>query len=485
MTQNSETSYKKSNKATSSPWLAFSVAALAIMSSALDRGASNVILPNIAEEFVSDIPTAQWINTTYLLMVAALLLPMGRLTDILGSKKVIVSGLIVFLFGGIASALSPSIEILLSGRVLQGIGGAMVQGTAFIIAISAFGERQRGKAVGLVLIFVGLGNVAGPTVGGLVTTYAGWRSVFIVTSLVSAAGALLAFLALDSHRTNQISNSKFDWYGATLCVSTLSSLLAGIAMTAHFGWSLIPLSVIALSLVSGGLFVWRGLVTDSPILDLQLFRRPIFGLSILSNLICFVGMSSALFLLPFYLKYVQGYPPDKVGSVFIPAAACMAIVSPLSGRLSDRFGTRIFTVGGSLLVTIGLIILSTLDESSNGLLPYIAMIPISAGMGAFYGPNNSAILAVTPTSNQSAVVGFINLIRNSGSLIAIPIAATIVTLVMSSMGFEANLSAVNYGSETELISSFIKGMRISFAIFTSATLIGMILSLCPTPKIIP
>ena len=156
MTQNSETSYKKSNKATSSPWLAFSVAALAIMSSALDRGASNVILPNIAEEFVSDIPTAQWINTTYLLMVAALLLPMGRLTDILGSKKVIVSGLIVFLFGGIASALSPSIEILLSGRVLQGIGGAMVQGTAFIIAISAFGERQRGKAVGLVLIFVGL-----------------------------------------------------------------------------------------------------------------------------------------------------------------------------------------------------------------------------------------------------------------------------------------------------------------------------------------
>jgi len=195
-------------------------------------------------------------------------------------------------------------------------------------------------------------------------------------------------------------------------------------------------------------------------------------------------MSSALFLLPFYLKYVQGYPPDKVGSVFIPAAACMAIVSPLSGRLSDRFGTRIFTVGGSLLVTIGLIILSTLDESSNGLLPYIAMIPISAGMGAFYGPNNSAILAVTPTSNQSAVIGFINLIRNSGSLIAIPIAATIVTLVMSSMGFEANLSAVNYGSETELISSFIKGMRISFAIFTSATLIGMILSLCPTPKII-
>ena len=125
---------------TSSTWLAFSVAAVAIMSSTLDRGASNVILPNIAEEFVSDIPTAQWINTTFLLMVAALLLPMGRLTDILGSKKIIVSGLIVFLFGGITSALAPSIEILISGRAIQGIGGALVQGTAYVFAISALGE---------------------------------------------------------------------------------------------------------------------------------------------------------------------------------------------------------------------------------------------------------------------------------------------------------------------------------------------------------
>ena len=479
MTHDSITSHKKTPH---SPWLAFSVAALSIMGSALDRGASNVILPNIAEEFGSDIPTAQWINTTYLLMVAALLLPMGRLTDILGSKKVIVSGLIVFAFGGIGSSVAPSIEILLSGRILQGIGGAMIQGTAFIIAIAAFGEGQKGKAVGLVLIFVGLGNVAGPTVGGLVTTYAGWRSVFIVTSLVSLAGALLAFSALGSHRANPTSNSQFDWFGAALCVSTLSALLAGITMAAHSGWSFIPVTVIALSLVSGGFFVWRGLVVDNPILNLRLFRRPIFGLSILSNLICFLGLSSALFLLPFYLKYVLGYPPDKVGSVFIPAAACMAIVSPLSGRLSDRFGTRIFTVGGLLLGSIGLIMLATLDESSYGFLPYIAMIPISAGMGAFYGPNNSAILAVTPESNQSAVIGFINLIRNSGSLISIPISATIVTLVMSSMGFEANLSAVSFGSETELVSSFLKGMRVSFVALTAVTLVGVVLSLYPNPK---
>ena len=103
-------------------------------------------------------------------------------------------------------------------------------------------------------------------------------------------------------------------------------------------------------------------------------------------------------------------------------------------------------------------------------------------MGAFYGPNNSAILAVTPESNQSAVIGFINLIRNSGSLISIPISATIVTLVMSSMGFEANLSAVSFGSETELVSSFLKGMRVSFIALTAVTLVGVGLSLYPNPK---
>ena len=121
-------------------WLAFVSSALSILGTVLDRGATNIVLPNISEEFSSDLPTVQWASIVYLLMLATFLLPMGRLSDVIGKKKVIVAGLMIFTAGGILSAISPTFFVLLGGRVMQGIGGAMIQGTSFSIAVGAFGS---------------------------------------------------------------------------------------------------------------------------------------------------------------------------------------------------------------------------------------------------------------------------------------------------------------------------------------------------------
>ena len=187
-------------------------------------------------------------------------------------------------------------------------------------------------------------------------------------------------------------------------------------------------------------------------------------------------MGSALFLLPFYLKYVQGLDPREIGIVFVPAAVCMAIAGPLSGRMSDKFGNRYFTVGGLIISTIGLLMMSSLNESSVRWLPYLAIIPATVGTGVFYGPNNSATLSQSDEKTQGSVIGLINLVRNSGNLIAIAVSVIIVSTIMGPLGYTADLSAVTYDSDPGLISSFIFGMRTSFLILAGLTLAGAVMS---------
>ena len=458
-------------------WLALAAGALSIFGTVLDRGASNIILPNISEEFSSDLPTVQWVSIVYFLMLATFLLPMGRLSDVIGKKKVIVVGLVVFTTGGILSAISPTFLILLGGRVMQGIGGAMIQGTSFSIAVGAFGVDQKGRAVGLVLIFVALGNIAGPAVGGLVASVAGWRGVFIFTSIITAISGLMAAIILRGDEDTSIVSDDFDWIGTLICVLGLGFMLSGIAMASRSEWPLyISFTFISTSFLIITVFVLWSLRSTNPVLEVRLFTRPLFALSIISNLLCFIGMGSALFLLPFYLKYVQGLDPREIGIVFVPAAVCMAIAGPLSGRMSDKFGNRYFTVGGLIISTIGLLMMSSLNESSVRWLPYLAIIPATVGTGVFYGPNNSATLSQSDEKTQGSVIGLINLVRNSGNLIAIAVSVIIVSTIMGSLGYTADLSAVTYDSDPGLISSFIFGVRTSFLILAGLTLAGAVMS---------
>ena len=297
-------SYIHSFKSRHYKWLAFLSGALSIFGTAVDRGSSNVIIPEIAEHFSADIPTVQWVLISYLVVVAAIMLPVGRLADIIGRKIVIISGLLIFTIGGIISASASEMIFLFGGRILQGFGGAMIQGTSMTIAVDAFGQNQRGRSIGLILIFVGMGNIAGPAIGGFITGLFGWQAVFIVTSLITLSSAILAFIVLksDSNRNN---SGAFDWVGSFFFTNFLIALLAGFTMVPSFGWnSPYTLPVLALSILLLVGFIRRSTRFEDPVLNLKLFLKPLFSASIAANFLCFLGMSSAWFLLPFYLKYV-------------------------------------------------------------------------------------------------------------------------------------------------------------------------------------
>ena len=177
----------------------------------------------------------------------------------------------IFTAGGILSAISPTFFVLLGGRVMQGIGGAMIQGTSFSIAVGAFGTDQKGRAVGLVLIFVALGNIAGPAVGGLVASIAGWRSVFIFTSVVTAISGLMAAIVLREDENTHIVSDNFDWFGTLMCVLGLGFMLSGIAIASRSEWPLyISFIFIFASLLLMTAFVSWSLRITNPVLDVKL-----------------------------------------------------------------------------------------------------------------------------------------------------------------------------------------------------------------------
>ena len=463
-------------------WLIFSTAAFSIFITSTDRSAINIILPEISEEFSSALPTVQWVTIIYFLTIVSLLVPMGRLSDIIGSKKVLVTGLLIYAIGGLISTWSPSLNYLIFARFIQGIGGGMIQGTSFIIAVSAFNENQKGKAIGLNLIFVSLGNLVGPLVGGLMAGFIDWRSLFILFSGLAFISGILSVILLSKSSSKIKIASDFDWVGSGLFISGFAFLLSGITFASKIGLSsltTITLLVIAIILII--LFTIKSIQAKHPVLNIHLFKIPVFSLSVISTSIAFLAMASVPFLLPFYLKYVLLFSTQRIGTVLVPGGIFMGIISPISGRLSDKFGPRWFVAGGLLCASIGLFILSTLNNASNEWIAYIGVIPVMSGVGGFYGPNNSAILNVVPQSQRGSVIGLINLARNLGNLLSIPISVLIVTTVMESSGFYPDLSSVMKTSNPKLLNAFILGMNKTFLYIGLLCVLGSIISLYRKP----
>ena len=459
-------------------WWAFVALSIGLFTSVADHGSVGVALPTISDHFGTDLPTTQWVIIGYALTISALLLPMGRLADIVGRKQVYIAGFSIFVCFAVLSALSNSVWLLILFRVLMGVGAAMTQGTSMAMIISSFPGTERGKALGLQMSIVGTGGIGGPVIGGLIVDALGWRGVFFTTAVMGSLAILAAQIVLDGSRAPQDRRAvAFDWLGATLSTSMLVTFLLAMSMGPSMGWGS-PIIVAAFSgvIVFLGTFVWWELHTPSPMLDVRLFRRKLFSVGVAASFISFVGMSSVRFLMPFYLQAVLGYSPRKVGLMIVPAALTMVVTGPLGGRLSDRYGWTKFNIGGLLLSAAGLFILSRLTESSPEGLVILGMVVQSSGTGTFNAPNNSSILSAVEPERYGVVSAFLNLVRNSGNVTGTAIATAIVTGVMASMGYLPSLAEVSDTGDRGLLSAFTSGLSTSFLWMSSLVVVGAALS---------
>lgn len=443
-----------------------------------DQTATSIALPRISSELGADIPTAQWLYLAYTLCISVLLLPMGRLSDAYSRKKIYCSGLSIFAIGAFLAHLSSELQFLIISKAIQGCGAAMVQANGMALMAEAFPARQRGMAIGLYMTVIGLAAVGGPVIGGFLISGFGWRSIYIGSSIVGTLGLGLALIAVsdlnvrvlsDRKKRDWIELSSFDWIGAVLSASTLSSFLLAITYSSRLGWS----SGVALSgfVISGLLllaFLYRETKCQNPIIDITLFRIPIFSIGMITRYLAFMSGSPAYFLLPFYLVQGSGFPEARAAFLLVPGALMMAITGPLSGRLSDKLGSKWPAFSGLCLWAGGILVFYSLDVGSNPMMVSVGMLLMGAGNGIFGSPNTASVMNVVDANRYGVVSALVNIVRTSGNLTGIALGTTLVTTVMTSMGFEPDLSTLSQSigdpGSNELLLAFTLGMKRTFMV---------------------
>ena len=474
-------------------WYAFAAMAVGTFASVVDHGSVGVSLPSVATYFRTDIPGVQWLVIGFAMTIIALLLPMGRLADLIGARRVYLMGCAALVIGSICAGLSTSLPILILSRILQGAGAAMTQGTGMAIVIGAFPPGERGKAIGMIMTMVGTGAVAGPALGGFLVDAFGWRAVFFATvPLVLTSAALTLLVVAGDDPLRRVRPERFDWLGALLSSAALLCLLLGISNAHRAGWTSPPIIAAAVGFaVLLAAFIRCELRSDSPMLELRLFRRRNFAQGAAANYLTFMGSSAVLFMTPFYLQNVLGYRPSVAGLAVVPGALCMAILGPLSGRLSDRFGWRPFTVGGLACSATGIAILTQLAHDSALFHVIGALMLTNSGMGLFYSPNSSSILSAVERERHGVISALLNLIRNGGNVVSVAVATAIVTATMGALGYEPSLDAVRAAAgettaaagpaaATGVAAAFTAGLKYAYFTMMASVLLALLLSALPT-----
>ncbi|MDP6495351.1 MAG: MFS transporter, partial [Dehalococcoidia bacterium] len=434
--------------------------------SVLDQTGVSLALPELAIHFSATIPAVQWVALGFILVTGSLLMPMGRLSDLIGRKRVYVLGFTIFILGALLSGFSPSLSGVIVSRIFQGAGAAMIQATGMAIAISSFPSIERGKVVGMFMTMVGIGAVGGPVVSGVVVDFLGWRSVFLMGAPLGSVSLIAAVLVLNHDRppaSNDTSTSKgFDWLGAFLSTTSVAVFLLVMTNAYQLGWT----SPIVLSsfVAAFGLFLtflyWETR-TPAPMLELELFKNRLFSLGSAASFFIFLAGTAVFSLMPFYLQGVAGLTPGQTGLLIAPTMVMFATIGPISGRLSDRHGPKRFEYLGLAMLAKGMLILGTISESSRLYVILLGLIFQGAGMGTFNPANQSSILGTVDLSRIGVATAFTNMVRNTANVTGIGLAITIVTMRMGALGFEPSLDAVAAGGEG-VGAAFSQGLRIAF-----------------------
>lgn len=365
------------------------IAALSSFLTTFMGSSINIALPSIGREFQMDAVLLSWVATSYILATAMFLLPFGRLADIHGRKRILTYGIFIFTISSLLLSFAPSAIVLISLRVVQGIGSAMIFASAIAIISSVFPVGERGKALGITVATTYLGLSLGPVLGGLLTQHFGWRSIFLATVPLGATVIALIFGKMKAEWA-EAKGEKFDLIGSVI----YSLALIGII----YGFSLLP-AMLGIWLIVMGVsgifaFVRREMKVESPILNINLFRKNrVFAFSNLAVLLNYSAAFAVGFLLSLYLQYIKGLSPQSAGLILVAMPAVQASFSPVAGRLSDRIEPRILASVGMGLIAVGLSLFISLNEKTSLGFIIANLILIGFGFALFASPNTNAIMS--------------------------------------------------------------------------------------------
>jgi EmrB/QacA subfamily drug resistance transporter len=438
------------------------VATLASFLTPFMGSAVNIALPRIGQDFEMDAVLLSWVATAYLLAAAMFLIPFGRLSDLIGRKRVFLYGMAIITVLSLAIGLSPSGFLVVVLRFIQGIGAAMVFGTGIALLISVYPKEDRGKVLGINVAAVYVGLSAGPFVGGVITEQLGWRSVFLVIVPMGVGVIAIVLWKLKGDIAGA-KGERFDIPGALLYSLTITAVL--------LGFSTLPgkegIALIGAGLLGGLLFLFWGTYAASPILDIKLFlHNRVFAYSNLAALINYSATFAVAFLLSLYLQFVKGMTPQEAGLVILVQPILMATFSPLTGRLSDQVEPQVVASAGMAVTTLGLAVLVFLTEATT--LPVIALALCLLGIGfaLFSSPNTNAVMSSVEARFYGVASGTVGTMRLLGQVFSMGIATLLFSLFIG----RAQITPEVHGE-------FMGAVNTAFVLFTVMCFLGIFASL--------
>lgn len=427
--------------------------------------ALNLAVPAIGRDLAISAVALNWVVGAYLVAAAACLIPAGRLCDILGRKKVFLWGVAGHALVALAAAAAATGPALITLRAVQGAVAALIFAAAPAILTAAFPLSQRGRVLGLATASVYVGLSAGPVLGGLLTHHLGWRSIFVLVSILSLGLVVAVVTAIpDEWRGEQ---ARLDGVGVALYVLAVSALVGGVAAWREGAWG--PWIVVTGAVLLGG-FVLREQRTPHPILKLALFANPAFALSNLAALIHYSATFAVGFLLSLDLQSVRGLDARQAGLVLLVQPILMAVLSPWAGRLSDRVQPRVVASWGMALSMMALVVFALLGPASPPWQVALGLVLMGVGFGLFSSPNTNAVLS----SVSKTDLGLGAAALGSARMIGQALSMSMVALFFGGYLGHRSLSAV----DTAVLAAAI---RPAFWFFAALCAAGIIASLARSP----
>jgi EmrB/QacA subfamily drug resistance transporter len=424
--------------------------------------AVNIALPSIGTEFASSAILLSWVSTAYLLAVAIFLIPFGRVADIYGRKKIFLYGILLFSLASLICGFSPTIYFLIVFRVVQAVGSAMIFSSSVAIITAVFPPKERGRAMGIAVGAVYFGLSLGPFMGGILTQYWGWQSLFF---FVVPLGLLAVYFVITKLQNEwaDAQGESFDWWGAILYAIALFFIMIGFSkLTETRGASMLLIGLAFLALFIG----WE-LHQKLPLINLKIFQSNItFRYSNLAALINYSATFAIAFLLSFYLQYFKGLSPQDAGFILVAQPVVMAVFSPWAGHLSDRFEARIISSLGMVLLTIGLIFLAFISAKSSLLYIVLVLILLGFGFALFSSPNSNSIMSSVDKKQLGIASAILGTMRMIGQMLSMGIAM---------MLFSIFIGDKSIGSAT--LPSLLQSIQVAFIIFAVLCFIGIFASL--------
>lgn len=425
--------------------------------------ALTIAIPSMGSYFNMGTYSVGWMITLYMLAVAAFSTPLGNLADDTGRRRILMIGVVSFGVTSVFSVFAWNALVMLLLRLLQGISAAMIFATNMPIAISAFSEKERGKAIGLVTAGTYTGLALGPVLGGILNECLGWKSIFIFSALTSLVSFVCIIKGVNRDEVKRI-EGKQNISGNVIYAFMIATFIYGLTSfnSISFGWVFILIGILL-----GFVFVKNELRAENPIIDVRIFAGNMtYTLSNLTALLNFCATFAIGYLLSIYLQVVLGYSSRAAGLILITQPIFMAALSPIMGKLSDKLSAYKMATVGMALCTVSLLFFAFLNKETSTIMVILALAVIGIGVAFFSSPNTNMIMGCVPTSKFAVANSILATMRTTGQSCAM----AIITIVVSGTIGDVDLYELSSG---QLINT----IHVSFIVFTVLCAIGIAMSM--------